>query len=257
MKLILPILLLQAISISKLNASQTIILKPGERIKAPISSDSMNRLSVSGDRITQVFGDSESYELQADENTGQIFLKPTSQNGNKPLAISLITESGVTQDLTLDPKEGDAKTITLKAPITIPTSSTANTGLQHGQIPSTNLPNFGMGYGISGHGGYYQSLNFQEQVINAMKQMVVAPETLPALELDSFTRRGPENLEIGLIATYVVGNFKGFKLEVKNTSSTSIDILEKDFFRNGDVGISFEKRLLAKGESTICYVVSL
>lgn len=252
MKLILSLLLLQAISPSKLNASHTLTLKPGERIKAPISSDSMNRLSVSGDRITQVFGDSESYELQADENTGQIFLKPTSQNGNKPLAISLITESGVTQDLTLDPKEGDAKTITLKAPVTIPTSATANTSLQHGQIPSTNLLNSGIG-----HGGHYQTLNFQEQVINAMKQMVVAPETLPVLELESFTRRGPDKLEIGLISSYIICNFKGFKLEVKNTSGTSIDILEKDFLRNGDVGISFEKRLLTKGESTICYVVSL
>lgn len=253
MKLILPILLLQAISLSKLNASQTLILKPGERIKAPISSDSMNRLSVYGDRITQVFGDSESYELQADENTGQIFLKPTSQNGNKPLAISVITESGVTQDLTLDPKEGDAKTITLKAPITAPTASSLSAGLhQLPQIPSTNMPNFGMG-----QGGYYQSLNFQEQVISAMKQMVTTPETLPTLELDSFTRRGPENLEIGLMASFIIGNFKGYKLEVKNTSGTSIDILEKDFFRNGDVGISFEKRVLAKGESTICYVVSL
>jgi hypothetical protein len=256
MKLILPILLLQAISLTKLNASQTLILKPGERIKATISSDSMNRLSVYGDRITQVFGDSESYELQADENTGQIFLKPTSQNGNKPLAISVITESGVTQDLTLDPKEGDARTITLKAPITPATASTPNSVLHQVQIPSANAPNFNMGLGI-GSGGYYHSLNFQEQVINAMKQMLTTPETLPTLELDSFTRIGPENLEIGLIAAYVVGNFKGFKLEVKNTSSTSIDILEKDFFRNGDVGISFEKRVLAKGESTICYVVSL
>lgn len=262
MKLILPILILQAISLTKLNASQTLILKPGERIKVPISSDSMNRLVVYGDRITQVFGDSESYELQADENTGQIFLKPTSQNGNKPLAISVITESGVTQDLTLDPKEGDARTITLKAPITTPTAASisTSTGLQHSQIPSVNTPNFnmdlGMGFGV-GSGGYYHSLNFQEQVINAMKQMVTTSETLPALELDSYKRRGPENLEIGLITAYVVGNFKGFKLEVKNTSSTSIDIFEKDFFRNGDVGISFEKRVLAKGESTICYVVSL
>jgi hypothetical protein len=90
-----------------------------------------------------------------------------------------------------------------------------------------------------------------------MKHMLVSPENLPVLELDSFTRRGPENLEIGLMASFIIGNFKGYKLEVKNTSGTSIDILEKDFFRNGDVGISFEKRVLAKGKSTICYVVSL
>lgn len=255
MKLILPILLLQAISISKLHASHNLILKPGERIKASISSDSMNRLSVSGDRIVQVFGDSESYELQADENTGQIFLKPTSQNGNKPLAISLITEAGVTQDLTLEPKEGDAKTLILKAPVTVPTTTNFLTNPAHNQcqIPSAS---FGMGNGAV-HGGYYGSLNFQEQVINAMKQMVVSPENLPTYELETFTRRGSEHLEIGLIAAYVIGSFKGFKLEVKNTGLSAVDVLEKDFFRNGDLGISFEKRVLSKGESTVCYVVTL
>src|SRR3989338_11632144 len=95
-------------------ASQAIALNPDKRLKAVISCDSMNRFAVANDRITQVFGDQEAYEVQTEESTGQVFLKPTQDNGNKPLSITLITEAGVTQDMTLEPQERDATTVVLK-----------------------------------------------------------------------------------------------------------------------------------------------
>lgn len=54
----------------------------------------------------------------------------------------------------------------------------------------------------------------------------------------------------------MIGPFRGLKLDVKNISDTRLDILEKDFYEMGDLAISFEKRVLAKSEPTICYVVT-
>ena len=114
MRLILPLLVLNLLSTEGFAASQTILINSDKRLKAVISFDSMNRLAVANDRITQIFGDHEAYEVQTEENTGQLFLKPTLENGKKPLSVTLITESGLTQDMTLEPVERDAATVILK-----------------------------------------------------------------------------------------------------------------------------------------------
>lgn len=97
-------------------------------MKALISSDSMNRLAVATDRIIQIFGDSETYQVQTEESTGQIFLKPSAENGTKPLSVTLITENGLTQDMVLEPALRDAAAVILKSP--------ANSSLN----PTSNLP---------------------------------------------------------------------------------------------------------------------
>jgi hypothetical protein len=92
MKRVLLLLVLNLLNVPIDAASQTIATNPDKRLKAIISADSMNRLAVANDRITQIFGDQEAYEVQTEESTGQLFLKPTLENGKKPLAITLITD---------------------------------------------------------------------------------------------------------------------------------------------------------------------
>lgn len=118
--------ILPLIATLEAGASQSLPMNPDKRIKAYISNDSMNRLAVANDRITQVFGDSETYEAQTEESTGQVFLKPTQENGNKALAITLITENGATQDMILEPSTRDAATIILKNSVAVSSPS------QHG-----------------------------------------------------------------------------------------------------------------------------
>ena len=64
-------------------SSQILKVSEHKRLEASICPDSMNRLAVSNDRITQVFGDEGTFESQNDEGTGQVFLKPTAENGTK------------------------------------------------------------------------------------------------------------------------------------------------------------------------------
>jgi hypothetical protein len=53
----------------------------------------------------------------------------------------------------------------------------------------------------------------------------------------------------------MIGSLKGFKIEIKNTSGAPLEILEKDFYRTGDVAIFFDKRFVGTGESATFYVV--
>lgn len=232
-------------------ASQSLSMNPDKRIKAHISNDSMNRIAVANDRITQVFGDSEAYEAQTEESTGQVFLKPTIENANKSLAITLITESGATQDMTLEPSTRDAATIILKSS-GVSSSQSQGIGNLAGQAGTVIPTTYGMGQGIGQHHGHSPQ-SFQEHVIQAMK--LLRDGQAPTLGVEDFTRTGPKGVELGLIAAYMIGSLKGYKIEIKNTSGAPLEILEKDFYRTGDVAIFFDKRFLNTGESATFYVV--
>jgi hypothetical protein len=243
--------LLPFIATLEASASQSLVMNPDKRIKAYISNDSMNRIAVANDRITQVFGDSEAYEAQTEESTGQVFLKPTVENANKSLAITLITESGATQDMTLESSTRDAATIILKSS-GVSSSQSQGIGNLPGQAGTVMPTTYGVGQGMGQHQGYSPQ-SFQEHVIQAMKLLVSGQA--PTLGVEDFTRTGPKGVELGLIAAYMIGSLKGLKIEIKNTSGAPLEILEKDFYRTGDVAIFFERRFVGTGESATFYVV--
>ena len=277
MRLLLPLIVLELLSVKTYDASQALVMNPDKRLKAVISCDSMNRLAVANDRITQIFGDNDAYEVQTEESTGQLFLKPTAENGKKPLSVTLITENGATQDMTLQPEEREATTVILKnggvgsgtetlidatgglgafpsahaASLKHVGHSVARQGMRQGVIQGQDFPS-GPVYGMQSP-GFGAALGFQDQVITAMKFLVSG--SAPIIDVDGVKRNGPKGVEVDLISAFNLGNFKGLKLHVKNASETSIDILEKDFLTTNDLALSFEKRVLQAGEVTIFYVV--
>jgi hypothetical protein len=112
-----------------------------------------------------------------------------------------------------------------------------------------------MAQGLGQHApGFGPALGFQDQVIAAMKYLVSG--SAPTLGIDNFDRKGPKGIEIGLIEAFHLGNFKGFKLDVKNAGDVSMDIQEKDFYRSGDLAFYVENRVLNPKTSTIMYVVT-
>ena len=267
MRLLLLLIIFELLSLEICAASQTLAMHPDKRIKAVIACDSMNRIAVENDRITQIFGDNEAYEVLLEENTGQLFLKPTSENGKKPLSVTLITENGLTQDMSLQPEEREATTLILKntgLATAIAMERLSDAGDGHSGLQSTSsglaLQKFGGGQLVMGHGdnsvpGFGAALGWQEQVIIAMKYLVSG--SAPVMDTNSYgiKRHGLQGVEIELLGVYNLGNFKGLKLNVKNTTDVAIDILEKDFLANADLALSFAKRVLNAGESTLLYVV--
>jgi len=82
-------------------------------IEVPISQKDLTRIAVKDDRILTVFGVAGKYILEADEEQGQVFIRPTN-HGSEPISLTLTTENGHTQDLRLFPKDQPPETLLLR-----------------------------------------------------------------------------------------------------------------------------------------------
>jgi type-F conjugative transfer system secretin TraK len=218
----LNVYLLLGLCLSEIGRANPTVLSlcPDRRLKAAIAQDSMNRIAVTNDRITQVFGDEESYVVQAEEHTGQLFLKPTVENGDKPLSLTLITESGLTQDLTLEPTKKEATTLLLKATslTTSQRSLERRGGLGHPSIYEQAFKDDNPG-------------SSAEQYVQAIKLMV-SGQALSA-EGEGASRTKPAGFEVNWKQSYNLTSLKGYQYEVKNTTDTSIELQEKSFIKRG------------------------
>jgi len=226
-------------------SSQNIPMDPQKRVKAIISKDSMNRLAVTNDRITQVFGDEQSYTVQTEEGIGQIFLKPTLENGDKPLSLTLITENGSVQDMTLVPQERDAATIVL-----------TGRGTSRSVDAAREEAETGRGFNYQAH-PYFQNADYRpslkNQLVRAMK--VLVSNRLPEMETEALTRKPVEGFDLDYKSSHQIGSLKGLVYEVKNTTTTPIEIDERQFYSSGDLALSFTKRLLNPQETTHFYIL--
>lgn len=216
--------------------SQILILNENKRLEAHIALDMMNRLAVANDRIVNIFGDEGTFVNQTDEQTGQVFIKPTDENGHNPLSITIITENGLTQDLLLTPSEPMAATLIIKAPPTV--SKLGN--------PQENL--------IPGFTGN-RSVTVQDQIIQTIKQAVLKelPERGDKPTLSS--RTGFKSLSIHFKKHYQSGPYVVSVWEIKNLSNQVFNLHEKQFFKTQDLALSLQKLSLAPGEKTELYTV--
>ena len=237
------------LSISSLYAAEVHNLSEGSRIQANICPTEMNRISVQGDRIAQVFGAEGKFTHQVDEETGQFFLKPLSQAEGGfpyvPVSLTLITESGLTQDMTLFPREKTAATILLKP-------SGLNSKENHASLPSFE--------------GLGRALPYQEVLLGAFR--VLANEVGTREEGKSEeTREERENLETPSqrtnfegITAYFIRQIKGPQyvgqvFEITNSSSELITVQEKQFFQTHDLALALTKTTLAPQEKAKLYVI--
>ena len=235
MRLLLPLLIVNLLGIAY--AGQQLVMQPDKRLKAVISDNAMNRLAVVNDRITQVFGDQEAYELQSEETTGQIFIKPTAENEKKPLSLTIITESGVTQDILLQPSSQAATTVLFKKAMT-----------KEAKEPQTH-PSFEaapLGAAAS---------SYHEQLIVAVKHIISGAAEQITYEPVTF-HKFPKGIEVKFIEGYELHGFRGSKWQIKNTGNVVVDILEKDYYKQGDLAIAITNRHLLPNTGTVMYVVS-
>lgn len=225
-----------------LYAVQTHTLHEGKRIQATICPNEMNRISIQGDRIAQVFGAEGKFTHQVDEETGQFFLKPlpAQMEGNSytPFSLTLITESGITQDLTLIPKEKTAATIVLKS-----------TSVVSGKSINTSL------FSLA---DLNRTLPYQEALIEGLRALV--NEEGKGMQNEDLLSTPPMRSNTsGLTARFlwqVKGNHSiGQVFEIINTNLDSEPIQEKQFFQTGDLALAVTKTTLMPQEKAILYVI--
>lgn len=214
--------------------TQVLWMSEQHRLEAHIATDVMNRLAVANDRIINVFGDDGAFVAQTDEHTGQVFIKPTSDNQQKPLSITIITENGLTQDLTLHPDQPSASSVILKS---------AYQKSQHASEPRL-APGFSK---TSEH-------SIQEQTIHWLRKAVLGE--LPEFQGKYSTqKRTHGTLHAKHERRYSAGALWIDVFRLKNTAHQSESLLEKHFFKSGDLAISIQKRTLAPHETTLLYVL--
>jgi len=199
------------------------MLNEEHRLSAPIASHSLNRLVVVGDRIQHLFGEDEAFSLQSDEQSGQVFIKPTLGNGNKPLVLTLITENGLTQDLDLIPGAFEPSTIILK-----PKSHQASDSVPLAQSP-------------------------MQQGIETVRQAVLG--RLPIQDTHKASPRSHKSFELKHQKTYSTKDLKVEVWHLKNKTKVLQEGFEQAFYQKGDLALSLEKKVLAPSETTTLYIL--
>jgi hypothetical protein len=243
-------------------ASTTVSVDQNKRISVAISDDSMNRIAFANDRISQVFGDEEAYTMQTDETRGQIFLKPTEANAEKPITITVTTENGVVQDLELNPKKMSTATIILKGEKMLDIKPSPDAFMPRGEqratasfgshLPMQHIPYhsaFSQFYGGSGMGGDRAS-----SLTKALKE--VACQDIP--DGDGGDEKPISLKADGLAIEGIrVVHTNGFAIavyRVTNTSSESRELVENALAGKQVLAIATLKRFLQGGETTLLFV---
>lgn len=239
-------------------ASTTVTSDSNKRISIPISLDSVNRIVFSNDRISQVFGDEETYAIQSDETLGQIFLKPSELNGTKPISLTITTEKNVVQDLELLPKEISSQTINIKNDKKMEGDHTNQKYTPY--PPYMSEPNFA--YNAS----YRQRLmnhnphqDYTNQIVSIVKTIAsqriepssVEDEKPPTLKIP--------DLKIEGVRVVDINRFKVLIYKLSNEYEKISEISEYSFPKSIEgcavCSVAFEKNMLHKGDDFHVFVV--
>lgn len=214
--------------------SQVLTMDTNARVEASIARDYLNRIATSNDRITQVFGDEASYVIQVDENKGQIFIKPSEVNGLKPISLTLITETGEVQDITLKPTDRGATTVILKSSKKTESAEPVKP-VASAQFVEMTLP-------------------VQDKMIKAMKLLI--SRQFPELSgCSDYSRKEIDGLSITYKKSYQVGSYKGHEYEIRNTTETLFDADEKRLYQEGDLALSMGQKVLKPDAVTTLWVI--
>lgn len=94
-------------------AQQTVPVQEGTEVSITVSANALNRLAVQNDRIMTVKGITGQFQLDKDNDTGQVFIKPITTDKEELIHLFLLTEKGHTYPLSLTLEEGEAQSILL------------------------------------------------------------------------------------------------------------------------------------------------
>jgi type-F conjugative transfer system secretin TraK len=207
-------------------AVQNFNLVDHQRTEIQVSNRQMNRIAVKGDRIQQIFGADEHFHIETDEHGGQIFLKFLSDQMLEPVSLTIVTEEGLTQDLTLMPDDMDAQTVLFKP-------------------------------GISVDEGDENRLETREDKIAALITAMAAGDLLEGYDIKPVApgEESETTSAFKAIKTYEGESFKGIVYCLQNDGETVLNLAEQDVAQPRDLALSLSTTTLAPGLSAQLYVV--
>lgn len=227
--------------------AQAAIQRPLDELKVievPISKQDLTRITVKEDRILNVFGVTGEYVLEADEDQGQIFIRPAGLNSNKPIHLTLTTEGGHTQDLRLIPQDKKPEALILKAEDNIkkerpwahgsqlshssPPMKEGITNITHDDIPRDDITRDDL------------TREGVEDLIDACREgrIPLGYKLAPIpLETGNKEKSLPPNTKPFIEPHSLVRELRGEKLrcltyEVRNTTKASLTLSEREFAKS-------------------------
>jgi type-F conjugative transfer system secretin TraK len=200
-----------------------------DKIKVKISFQDLNRMSFKDDRIKNIYGGDGSFVLEHDDSFGQVFLKPTLENGKKPIHLTVITEKGLIQDLMLIPQDIPSETIIIR-------------GAANQEEVET----------------WEQGDRYKNRLIDLIRHLVqgIAPTGYEVKEVDEDISQW-KDVEMRRVRVMKGSKYQGEVVLVTNMKLVPIKLTEKLFASKKSVkAISLDKKKLMPGETTELYRVN-
>ncbi len=205
--------------------------KMGDKlIKAKISYQHLNRISVTGDKIDSLVGLDRAFYFEKNERTGEVFIRPTEDNGHNDISLSITTVSGKTQDLLLEVVDGEASSIEL--------------------VGDTEREPLLEMEGLSeSNGGDYE-----ESISEVMKKFINKKTGLRKLHIKEKDREH-KHLVAKFKEAYNVDGFLCLEYEVSTIKEGIYRLDERMFSKKGDIALSLSSLRIKEDTKAILYVI--
>jgi type-F conjugative transfer system secretin TraK len=234
-----PALALLTLSFLTTSANAAILrrLDESKSIEISISKENLTRVTVKDDRVANVFGITGEYVLEADEELGQVFIRPVGHETSKPIHLTLTTEKGHTQDLRLIPKDQ------------APTALILEEGKQEKLSSQVSMTRMSI------------ARDEIEDLVQACQEMRI-PLGYKVAPLDLKPFKGPFKGPHLLIREIRGEKLRALTYEVKNLSKLPLILSEDNFTqiphakKSDIIAVSIGKRIINPGERTYVHVIT-
>lgn len=202
-------------------ASQWIAIVNNGEAAAQIARDSLSRVYVQNDHITQITSMNGELMIQKDLENGQLFIKPMDETRDKPIDVFLSTEKGNHFSLSLKP-------LTIK---------------------SQNI-------GLYVKEGEIKRVNDEREILVFMKELQQKPIHSKALDKKKIGKVIFES-PYKLISSETIhkGNYVGEVYGVENFHQENLRLQQASFWQPGVKAVAIEKDNLLIGQATKVFVV--
>jgi hypothetical protein len=217
-----------------------------KRLEVPVSQDRINRIAILGDRIAQIFGDEGRFTVELDETNGQVFLKVAGVS-SESISLSLVTESGKTQDLLLKPQKGLFDPLVFQGtgssgPVS-PVSSQSQMTSVRMRSPSWEEP-------------FSLVRLLRESFQGRLSEKLVSEKPVSEkLGSGETSRKSPLGVTVTFERAFASGSYGCWIYTVTNTTSTALELEISKFYEPGDEALGLRSLLLEKGGQTQLSVI--
>lgn len=203
-----------------------------EIIKTEISYQHLNRISVRNDRISSITGVDKAFYLEKNDQTGECYIRATEENGYNPIAISVTTISGKTQDLLLTPVDKDPQVIELESD-----AASDSENIKHDNIEYDD--------------------NYEKNIARAMRRLMTEMTEKNDQKMTRTLDRkfADKRLKIKQVLSYKIDNFIGYKYEIRTKDHETISINLEELSERGDIAIALTSNKASKCYPTYMYVL--